>query len=160
MIESLAALAATASTTLVGAMATDAWQAARTGILRVLHRESDGEPAVLAAQLESEAALVLASDDADAARQSLLPGWRLRLEQFLRDNPDAAEAMREWTERLAAELPRPQQQWVQHNEAHDNAQVFGVQNGNMIIHQAPGAGSPQPASGRPEPGSGHGGPRT
>lgn len=147
MIESLAALAAAASTTLVAAMATDAWQTARTGILRVLRRGSSDEPAALAAQLDSEADLVLASDDAQAARQSLLPGWRLRLEHFLRENPDAAEAIRELTEQLAAELPRPQQQWVQTNEAHDNAQVFGVQNGNVIIHQAPGSGTRQPGSG-------------
>lgn len=160
MIESLAALAAAASTTLVAAMATDAWQSARTGMLRVLRRGNDDEPAVLAAQLDSEAALVLASDDAEAARQSLLPGWRLRLEQFLRDNPEAAEAIRELTERLAAELPRPQQQWVQNNEAHDNSQVFGVQNGNVIIHQAPGSGSRPPGSGRQEPGPGRGGPMT
>lgn len=148
MIESLAALAAAASTTLVAAMATDAWASARTGMLRVLHRGNDDEPVLLAAQLDSEAALVLAADDAEAARQSLLPGWRLRLEQFLRDNPDAADGIRELTERLAAELPNPQQQWVQHNEAHDNAQVFGVQNGNVIIHQTPGSGHQTPGSGR------------
>jgi len=86
--------------------------------------------------------------------------WPLRLEQFLRDNPEAAEAIRELTERLAAELPRPQQQWVQNNEAHDNSQVFGVQNGNVIIHQAPGSGSRPPGSGRQEPGPGRGGPMT
>lgn len=140
MIESLAAVAAGASTTLVAAMATDAWQIARTGILRALRRGDEGEPAALAAQLDSEAALVLASDDAEAARRILLPGWRLRLEHFLRDNPEAAEALKELTARLAAELPAPQQHWVQNNEAHDNAQVFGVQNGNVIIHQAPSDG--------------------
>jgi hypothetical protein len=171
MIESLAALAASASSTLVAAMATDAWQAARSGILRVLRRGNDGndsndangaggtEPAVLAAQLDSEAALVAAADDEQAARQSLLPGWRLRLEQFLRDNPDAAEGLRELTERLAAELPRPQQQWVQRNEAHGSSRIFAVQNGNVIIHEAPQPGTPQP--GAPQPGSGRdGGPMT
>jgi hypothetical protein len=162
MIESLAALAAAASTTLVASMATDAWQAARTGILRVLRRGNDDETALLAAQLDSEAALVLAADDAEAARQSLLPGWRLRLEQYLRDDPEAAEGLRELTERLAAGLPRPQQHWVQKNEAHDNSQVFGVQGGNVIIHQAAAesSGAPQPGPGRGEPGSGRGGSMT
>jgi hypothetical protein len=160
MIESLAALATAASTTLVASMATDAWQAARTGILRVLRRGND-EPALLAAQLDSEAALVLAADDAEAARQSLLPGWRLRLEQFLRDDPEAADGLRELTERLTTQLPQAQQHWVQNNEAHDNSQVFGVQNGNVIIHQAAAEpGVPQSGSGHGEPGAGRGGSMT
>jgi len=158
MIESLAALAAAASSTLVAAMATDAWQAARSGILRVLRRGSVDEPVLLAAQLDGEAALVVAADDEEEARQSLLPGWRLRLEQFLRDNPDAAEGLRELTERLAAQLPSPQQQWVQKNVAHGNARVYGVQNGNVIIHEA---AQPFPRPGSPEPGAGRdGGPMT
>ncbi|MET9218925.1 hypothetical protein ABZX65_09165 [Streptomyces sp. NPDC003300] len=150
MIESLATLAAAASTTLVAAMATDAWQTARTGILRVLRRGSEHEPAALAAQLDSEAALVVAADDAGAARESLQPGWRLRLEQFLRDNPEAAEAIRELTVRLEAELPGSEQQWVRYHqnvEAHDNARAFGVQNGNVIIHEAPAAGPVTPSTG-------------
>ncbi|MFF6955534.1 hypothetical protein [Streptomyces sp. NPDC008317] len=150
MIESLATLAAAASTTLVAAMATDAWQTARTGILRVLRRGGEHEPAALAAQLDSEAALVVAADDAGAARESLQPGWRLRLEQFLRDNPEAAEAIRELTVRLEAELPGSEQQWVRYHqnvEAHDNARAFGVQNGNVIIHEAPAAGPVTPSAG-------------
>ncbi|MFJ2632881.1 hypothetical protein ACIO6U_13180 [Streptomyces sp. NPDC087422] len=150
MIESLATLAAAASTTLVAAMATDAWQTARTGILRVLRRGAEHEPGALAAQLDSEAALVVAADDAGAARESLQPGWRLRLEQFLRDNPEAAEAIRELTVRLEAELPGSEQQWVRYHqnvEAHDNARAFGVQNGNVIIHEAPAAGPVTPSAG-------------
>ncbi|MFF7157997.1 hypothetical protein [Streptomyces sp. NPDC008139] len=158
MIESLATLAAAASTTLVAAMATDAWQTARTGILRVLRRGGEHEPAGLAAQLDSEAALVVAADDAGAARESLRPGWRLRLEQFLRDNPEAAQAIRELTVRLEAELPGSEQQWVRYHqnvEAHDNARAFGVQNGNVIIHEAPATGPGTPSAGgvAPSPGT-------
>lgn len=142
MIDSLAALAAAASTALVGAMATDVWGTARDGMLRVLGRGEplgEEEPSALAAQLDGEAALVRAADDAEAARQSLVPAWRLRLEQFLRDNPEAVDDVRALTRRLSAELPHTPQYSVQHVVAHDNAQAFGVQHGNVIIHQEPGA---------------------
>jgi hypothetical protein len=146
MIDSMAALAAAASTALVGAMATDTWQAARDGLLRVIGRGREDEPDRLAAQLDEEAALVSAADDSASARQSLLPAWRLRLEQFLRTHPEAVDDLHELTRRLTAALPQTQQNWVQHVTARDNAQAFGVQGGNVIIHQEPTAdrADPQP----------------
>ncbi|GKQ37866.1 hypothetical protein [Streptomyces sp. A012304] len=144
MIDSMAALAAAASTALVAAMATDTWQAARDGMLRVMGRGREDEPAQLAARLDEEAALVRAADDSDAARRSLLPAWRLRLEQFLLAHPEAVDEMDELTRRLTTALPRAQQNWVQHVDARDHGQAFGVQGGNVIIHQEPPADRPDP----------------
>ncbi|MBQ0867094.1 MULTISPECIES: hypothetical protein [Streptomyces] len=135
MIDSMAALAAAASTALVGAMATDTWQAARDGLLRVVGRGPEDEPAGLAAQLDEEAALVSAAQDAASARQNLLPAWQLRLEHFLRTRPEAADDLHELTRRLTDALPDTQQNWVQHVTARDHGQAFGVQGGNVIIHQ-------------------------
>ncbi|MFE4373431.1 hypothetical protein ACFRMN_35390 [Streptomyces sp. NPDC056835] len=146
MIESLAVVATAASTTLVAAMATDAWGAARTGMLRVLRRGNEDEQAGLAAQLDGEAALVGAADDPDTARRTLRPAWQLRLEQFLRDHPEVIDDVRELTERLKGELPRSEQPWVQHIEARDHAQAFGVQHGDVIIHQEPGSGRGGPVT--------------
>ncbi|MGW3668563.1 hypothetical protein [Streptomyces sp. NPDC005141] len=71
MIESLAAVATAASTTLVAAMATDAWGAARSGLLRLFGRHDAPEQGALVALLESEAALVSGAEDPEAARRQL-----------------------------------------------------------------------------------------
>ncbi|ANJ05538.1 hypothetical protein [Streptomyces parvulus] len=140
MIESLAAVATAASTTLVAAMATDAWGAARSGLLRLFRRGEGPEEGAMAALLESEAALVAEAEDAEAARRQLAPAWRLRLEQFLRAHPEVADEVRELTRRLEDELPARERHWVQHVEARDHGQAFGAQGGNVIVHQEPGAG--------------------
>ncbi|WP_143589900.1 hypothetical protein [Streptomyces africanus] len=142
MIDSMAALAAAASTALVGAMATDTWQVARDGLVRVFGRGREDEPAQLAARLDEESALVSAADDSDAARRSLLPGWRLRLEQFLLAHPEAVDELGELTRHLSSTLPRTQQNWVQHVDARDHGQAFGVQGGNLVIHQQQPADRP------------------
>lgn len=102
LAESLVALATAGSAALVGAMATDAWQATRTGVLGLFGRSStssrdgtaaqpvggtapeeggteavpaaDGRIALVAAQLDGDAALVARADDTAAARRSLLAG--------------------------------------------------------------------------------------
>ncbi|WP_329331444.1 hypothetical protein OG866_01570 [Streptomyces sp. NBC_00663] len=140
MIESLAAVATAASTTLVAAMATDAWGAARSGLLRLFGRDDASGQGSLVALLESEAALVSGAEDPEAARRQLAPAWQLRLEQFLRAHPEVADEVRELTRRLQDELPAQQRHWVQHVEARDHGQAFGAQGGNVIVHQEPGAG--------------------
>ncbi|MGC4987311.1 hypothetical protein ACLQ18_43195 [Streptomyces sp. DT193] len=140
MIESLAAVATAASTTLVAAMATDAWSAARSGVLRLFGRDDAPEQGALVALLESEAALVSEAEDPEAARRQLAPAWQLRLEQFLHAHPEVADDVRELTRRLQDELPAQQRHWVQHVEARDHGQAFGAQGGNVIVHQEPGAG--------------------
>ncbi|MER6112569.1 hypothetical protein [Streptomyces hirsutus] len=143
LAESLAAVAAAGSTALVGAMATDAWQVTREGAARLFRREAGrAEPRPgLVVQLDADAALVARAEDAEPARQSLVPGWRLRLEEFLRADPEAADGLRELTERTLAALPRTEQHWVQHVNAHDRSQVFAAQGGNVIVHRE--AGDPE-----------------
>ncbi|MFJ9621492.1 hypothetical protein [Streptomyces sp. NPDC101181] len=140
MMESLAAVAAAASTTLVAAMATDAWGAARSGLVQLFRRDEEPEQGALVTLLESEAALVARAGDPEAARRQLAPAWQLRLAQFLQAHPEVADELRELTRRLQEELPAQQRQWVQHVEAHDHGQAFGAQGGNVIIHQEGGPG--------------------
>ncbi|MFJ7423844.1 hypothetical protein ACIQXD_35425 [Streptomyces uncialis] len=157
LAESLVALATMGSTALVGAMATDAWQATRTGVLELFGRgitadgtapeegggpeaalAADGRSAQVAAQLDGDAALVTRSEDAAAARRSLLPGWQLRLQELLREQPELAGELGDLIEQMRRSIPEEEQQWVMHVVAHDHAQAFGSQGGNVIIHQEPG----------------------
>lgn len=163
LAESLVALATAGSTALVGAMATDAWQATRTGVLRLFGRAStglqddagarpgdgaapeeggaedvpaaEGRIALVAAQLDGDAALVARADDTAAARRSLLPAWQLRVQELLREHPELAGELTDLTERMRRSLPEEEQQWVMHVVAHDHAQVFASQGGNVVVHQ-------------------------
>ncbi|MFB7618020.1 hypothetical protein [Kitasatospora sp. NPDC056181] len=153
LAESLVAVATAGSTALVGAMATDAWQTTRTGVLRLFGRgtpaadaESGQETppgpgshiALVAAQLDGDAALVARAEDTELARRSLLPGWQLRLQELLREHPELAGELGDLTERMRRSLPESEQRWVQHVVAHDHSQVFAAQGGNVIVHREPG----------------------
>ncbi|WP_067964813.1 hypothetical protein [Nocardiopsis trehalosi] len=132
MEETLAALALSGGTTLVGAMATSAWQAASSGVARLFARRGDD----VAGQLDDHAALVDRAPDPDQARQSLVPLWRLHLEDLLRRDPAAADELRDLIDRVRSQLPATEQRWVQTIVAKDGGQAFGAQGGNVIVHQA------------------------
>ncbi|WP_445525311.1 hypothetical protein [Streptomyces cyslabdanicus] len=124
-------------TTVVGAMATDSWAVARGGIARLFRRRGEGRQTVIEAQLDNNAALVARARDAERVRQSLLPVWQLELESLLDEHPDAADELRELISEIRDRLPDDQRAWVQNNVAKDGGQVFAVQGGNVVVHQAP-----------------------
>jgi hypothetical protein len=142
LAETLAALAATGATTLVAAMTTDAWQAARSGVARLFGRDGLARQEAIEAQLAGNAALVAQADDAGRVRQSLVALWQLELESLLRQHPDAAEELGALVAHVQAALPPAQQEWVQTNIARDHGKVFAVQGGNIVFHSA----SPRPAA--------------
>ncbi|MFF7655741.1 hypothetical protein ACFZCY_38965 [Streptomyces sp. NPDC007983] len=124
-------------TTVVGAMATDSWIAARGGVARLFRRRGEDQQAAIEAQLDNNAALVARADDAERVRQSLLPVWLLELESLLDQHPDAVDELRELISEVQKRLPETQRAWVQNNVAKDGGQLFAVQGGNVIVHQAP-----------------------
>ncbi|UKY48166.1 hypothetical protein [Streptomyces inhibens] len=137
MLEDAAALAMTGATTVVAAMATDAWTTARARVARLFRRAGLAEQTAIEAQMDGHAALVARSVDADGARHDLVPVWRLQLAEFLREHPDAAEELRRLVGEVQAELPPAQQIWQQTNVARDNGQVFAALGGNVIVRQGP-----------------------
>ncbi|MFI9583843.1 hypothetical protein ACIHCQ_18790 [Streptomyces sp. NPDC052236] len=129
-------------TTVVAAMATDSWMAARGGVARLFCRRGEDQQAAVEAQLDNNAALVARADDPERVRQALLPVWLLELESLLGQYPDAADELRELISAIQERLPETQRGWVQNNVAKDGGQVFAAQGGNVIVHQAPpGKGS-------------------
>ncbi|WP_185923734.1 hypothetical protein [Streptomyces sp. WAC05374] len=156
--EALMALAGAGATALIGAMATDAWQGARGGIVRLFGRDNQGRGAVVAAQLDEDAALVGRADPAeeDHVREDLVPVWRRRLVVLLEEQPEAEEDLRGLVERVRGGLPDERRTWVQHNTARDNGTLFAVQGGSLHYHRAPGDGPsapPRPERGEPEEGT-------
>jgi len=114
LTEALAALAAAGGTAVVGAMATDAWQATRSGVARVLSRGGSPRQEVIEAQLDEDAGVLERAGEADRdqVRQELLPVWRRRLADYLQQHPDAAEELRELVDQVQGQLPTSQQAWV------------------------------------------------
>jgi hypothetical protein len=156
MLEEFMALAAAGGTALVGAMATDAWEAARSGVARLLGRDDKRRVEVIEAQLEDDAALVRgAGAGGDQVREELAPAWGRRLAAVLQDNPGAAEELRILVERVRAQVPPQQQAWIQHVTATQGGTTFGQQGSggqHVYYYGTPGATGGRPdQAGDPEP---------
>jgi hypothetical protein len=147
VFEEVAALAMTGATTVVAAMATDGWSTARARMAGLFRRADDVQRAALEGQLDVHAALVASSDDAEAARQDLVPVWRLQLAALLRQHPDAAEELQLLVREIQEQLPSAQQVWQQRqtNIARDHGQVFASLGGNVIVHHGPAKPPPAPS---------------
>lgn len=123
----LTALAASGATAFVGLMVTEAWTQARGRVARFLARGEDVD--VIDAELEESREELIAArrnGDEDGAAD-VAAEWRIRLRRALRDNPEAAEELRELLDELA---PRPTGTTVSinHNTIND-----GTYNGPVIM---------------------------
>ncbi|WP_328864093.1 hypothetical protein [Streptomyces virginiae] len=154
----LSALAMTGATTIVAAMATDAWQNTRAGTHRMFRRAgaTEAEGATLLTLLDADAALVdgaAADEDAGAVRADLAPSWNRRLTALLRDHPEAVADLRE----LLASAPGAGNttSWVQNVKVSGHGHAYPVQGGNIVIHNTgpesePEAPAQTPADGERE----------
>lgn len=139
MTDDLTMLAMTGATTIVAAMATSVWQAARSGVQRLFRHGGKEEQVAVAAELDGHAALVARAADAEQARQGLAAAWQVRLAGLLRQHPETTQELRSLVDLIGAELPRAQQAWVQTNIVRDNGRIFAAQGGNVIVHESPEA---------------------
>jgi hypothetical protein len=145
--EVAAELAGAGGTALVGAMATDAWQATRSGVARLFGRGGSARQAAIEAQLDGNAALVAQARDPEEVRASLVPVWRLQLEALLGEHPDVVEELRALVAQVREALPAPQQSWVQTNIARDQASQNIVQHGTLHVYPGGSTGGDQPGTG-------------
>ncbi len=134
MLAELAALAAAGGSAVVGAMATDAWEATRSWVAELFGRGGAARQAAIEAQLDDHAALVARAGDPDGVRESLVAVWRLRLQSLLGEHPETEEDLRGLVARVREALPVAQQSWVQPNIARDQATQNIVQHGTLHVH--------------------------
>lgn len=148
----LETLALTGSTTLVAAMATDAWHTACARIAGLFRRGDPGQQSAIEAQLDNSNALVTQAEDTDRARTGLVPLWQLQLEALLRRYPDAEDELRTMIAEVRSALPQAQQSWVQNITAHDHGHAYGAQHGNVnVYHAGPGQVQPPARAMAPDP---------
>jgi hypothetical protein len=134
----LEALALTGGTTLVAAMATDAWQTARAWIVRLFRHGDSTQRSAIEAQLTNSNTLVMQAQDTDRVRKGLVALWQLQLEALLRQYPDAEEELRNLIAEVRDALPEVQQSWVQNVTARDHGHAYGAQHGNInVFHASP-----------------------
>ncbi|MFE9795437.1 hypothetical protein ACFYRL_27310 [Streptomyces goshikiensis] len=135
----LAALAMTGATTIVGAMATTAWENTRAGTHRMFRRAgaTEAEQTALLTLLDADAELVdgaAADEDSGAVRADLAPSWNRRLTALLRDHPEAAADLRELL--ASAHGSGNSTSWVQNVTVSGHGHAYPVQGGNIVIHTA------------------------
>ena len=135
-------LAQQGAVALVGAMATSAFLVTRMGVTRLFRRLGPDQERRAVTQLDADGDLVTDADETerDEVREELAPVWRRRLTRLLKDDPDAAQELRQLLVELRAALPEERQQWVQTVIARDNSTVYAALGGNVIHHE----GDPQP----------------
>ena len=139
LTEIAAALAAAGGTAVVEAMATDAWESARSGIARLLGCGDDRHRReIIEAQLDEDAAMLERADpgDSEQVRQELEPVWRRRLATHLDQHPEALDELRELVEQVRDRLPGERRTVVnnQFNVVRDHATGNIVQGGDQHIY--------------------------
>ncbi|GGU17577.1 hypothetical protein GCM10010244_50290 [Streptomyces coeruleorubidus] len=141
--EALAGLAAAGGAALVGAMATDAWQTARTRFLQLLGRDGRGD--AVEHQLETQADVVerTAEGGRERARAAFLPGWQLQLADFLQQHPEAEQEFRQVIEQVRSELPETyQRQTEAHFEVRAGRDAYTSAHDMTVTHHHGDRSSP------------------
>lgn len=138
-VEGLENLAESGAIALVGAIATEAFQAARSGIGRLFGRRGSKERDAAQARLDEDADLVRRTEAAerDELRDDLARLWRRRLRLLLAEDPESGRELSELVAQIQAVLPKQQQQWTQTNIAHSQGTVYASLGGDVIHYQTP-----------------------
>jgi hypothetical protein len=148
----LEALALTGGTTLVAAMATDAWQTTRARVARLFRHGESTQRSAVEAQLTNSNTLVMEAEDTERARMGLVPLWQLQLEALLRQYPEAEGELRSLIAEVRGALPEAQQSWAQNITARDHGHAYGAQGGNVnVYHASPGQVQPTGPAMDPDP---------
>lgn len=94
----LVALAGTGATTIVGLMATEAWDQVRQRVVRLFTR-GGGDASVMDGELTASRAALVAAPDEETA--DVTASVRVRLRRLLAENPEAAAELRLLVEEFA-----------------------------------------------------------
>lgn len=131
-------LAASGSAALVAAVATDAWQSARDGVVGLFGRAGRRRQELIEGWLDEDAATLAEAPpgERERLRGQVAPVWQVRLTDLLAEFPDAREEFRAWAERTRAALPAVDQVWVQNNTA--GRDVYAVGRGSQVFYGAGG----------------------
>ncbi|MFD5714159.1 hypothetical protein OQI_27950 [Streptomyces pharetrae CZA14] len=146
--ETLAVLAASGATAVVAAMATDAWQSARDGVVRLFRREGQDRQEEIQRQLESDNALVAEAGDT-GLRPAMARLWQARLGSLLSNDPEAKGELQSLLDELGHGVGDGLRPVVQSIHAEGNGQANGVMFGNLTAYKGTSWQETPPAQGEP-----------
>ena len=152
LVEGLLALASLAGQTVVAAASTDAWEAAKRGVARLLGR-GDPKQEQLAEQRLEETREQLAGADSEETRATQVERWTTRLADLLEEDPGVEADLRELVREIQEALPGEMVSAVDHSVAAARDITITASGGAVaagVIHgdvAPPGPRSPGPASG-------------
>ncbi|MEU3464729.1 hypothetical protein ABZ721_32875 [Streptomyces sp. NPDC006733] len=125
----IAALAASAGTSIVTMVATDAWQTARDGLAALWRRvrPERAEAVVTALDATRDELLQARSagdDEASATRTELAAEWQGRVRRLLAGNPEVADDLRALLAELAPQTPATAPGVTQSATASGSARIY------------------------------------
>jgi hypothetical protein len=134
--EWILSLAAEGGAALIGAAATDAWQSARSSIVKLFDRTGSRRQKLIEAWLDDDAMALERAEPAERSqlRSELAATWQQRLADLLAEFPEVREELEAWADHVRRDLPAAEQSWVQKNVAGRDAYV--VQHGNQYFYRA------------------------
>src|SRR5688572_17023452 len=105
LTEAMMTLAASGAGALAAAAGTDAWNSSKAKFVKLLTRTDDKQRNAIEEELDRSAAELSTTEPSehDAAHQRFIRDWRVRLEDFLGENPDLADELRELTSRIESQ---------------------------------------------------------
>jgi hypothetical protein len=135
-------VAAAGASALAGAVATDAWNAARGGLSKLFGRGGGRRAELAGGWADETAAVIEAAEDRPAALEREARTWQQRFADLLEEFPEAAEELREWAERVRSELPTSRQSFVNTFIAQDNSTQYNAPGGTLTVHHHHPGGGP------------------
>ncbi|WP_051852553.1 hypothetical protein [Streptomyces aureocirculatus] len=130
--EWLATLAAASAAGLVGAAAEDAWQSTRDRFVRILGR-GDPEQSESAGRRLDALRAVARRPDSGAELTRARGAWRVRLQDFLDDHPDAAAELQAAIAAFPPPTPTASTTYQQSGKAEGHGRVFMNQHGDLTV---------------------------
>ncbi|WP_411104074.1 hypothetical protein [Streptomyces sp. cmx-4-9] len=136
MDAALVALASSAATTVVGLLATDAWEQAKSAVTAFWQRSRPGQAETVGAELVAVRTELLAARRAgdETTQAGLTAEWRNRLQRLLAADPALADDLRELLAELPPLAPEPVRgnRVEMHGTASDDARIY-MSGGDMHI---------------------------
>jgi hypothetical protein len=140
--ETLLTVLAAGGSALVGAVATDAWQTARDGLIR-LFGTAGPRRAELAARWVDEMTSDLdgpeAAERPDAERQWARI-WQQRLYDLAEEYPEIGADLQVWTESVLTRLPAEKRASADMFVSRDHSQQYNAPGGSITVHHHSGNG--------------------
>lgn len=135
MLEWLSPVVAAGGSAFVGAAATDAWQSARNGVVRLFGRGGQRRQEAVGRWADQTAAEIEQAPEAERAllRERLALTWQQRLADLVEEYPEIGKELQAWVRQVQVQLPPAQQTWVNTFVARDHATQYNAPGGSITV---------------------------